>query len=533
MPDPELATLGHRVGDHGGHGVEAHRRSGLEVVARPAGVAGLDESRPAAVHLVGQRLMARPTEERGRLLRRQRVERERHVHHMAGTEPAAESGRRPGEVVEPHRRAGADPLFGVAQAGDAEGAVRFECGEHVARRGVRTRLRIHARGRLGQAGAAQRAGESRRRDAVDGAAGHEVQARLLVGAADQQRQPGLGVALQRGQRRRRQHRAVDHRQERWLAADGPPLGAVAQVLDHEFDAGDQLGHRHRGQGLCRGRDLQGFRGRGRDALRLRRREVVLRRALGDRALEQALRRRHAHQQHHALRAGRLARQRDLARVAPEGGDVALNPLQRRHRIQQPAVGRHPWHVHEPIDAHAVVHGDHDDALARKGTAVVPALGRVHAVVRTAGEPDQHRCVARSRRGPDVQRQVVDLAGQATTGCTRGLRRHRAVCRRIAHAGPHGCRLGRLESVGCHKGVGSVRDALEGRHRAVARAAQLALLDGRGGAAAIEVLQANARSLRAAGQAQRARAERGPGAEKLTSSNEMWFDMQCSKKGLSM
>jgi hypothetical protein len=61
-------------------------------------------------------------------------------------------------------------------------------------------------------------------------------------------------------------------------------------------------------------------------------------ALGDRPMEQALRDRHGEQAFDALSAGRLAEDRHLMWVASEACDLALDPLEGGHLVEQAAVG---------------------------------------------------------------------------------------------------------------------------------------------------------------------------------------------------
>ncbi len=64
-------------------------------------------------------------------------------------------------------------------------------------------------------------------------------------------------------------------------------------------------------------------------------------ALRDRPAKEAARGRGGEQRGDACRAGRLAGDRHLLRVAPEGRDVVAHPRERRDLIADPEVARDP------------------------------------------------------------------------------------------------------------------------------------------------------------------------------------------------
>jgi hypothetical protein len=61
------------------------------------------------------------------------------------------------------------------------------------------------------------------------------------------------------------------------------------------------------------------------------------RAFRDHLLEQTFGLRHHHQQAYRRAAGGLAEDRDIAGIAAEHRDIALDPLERRYHVQQSIV----------------------------------------------------------------------------------------------------------------------------------------------------------------------------------------------------
>ena len=204
-----------------------------------------------------------------------------------------------------------------------------------------------------------------------------------------------------------QHGAVDHRREGQQAqGEGAPLDRVGSGLhlDHEvgrgldervqLDAGDRLTGRldpeRLGQGAGHGQpDLGGERVRSGAGLR-------------DGPAEQASCRRHRQQRRDAHRPGGLAGDRHPCRVATEGSDVVLHPLQRRDLVLQAEVGGAGLDVglgeQEALGGEPVVDRHAHDAVAgeRRPVVLQDRAGAVHE--RAAVDPDQHREARRRRRG---------------------------------------------------------------------------------------------------------------------------------------
>ena len=121
------------------------------------------------------------------------------------------------------------------------------------------------------------------------------------------------------------------------------------------------------------------------------------------------RRRRGQQLPDAVGAGRLARHRHRGRVAAEGGDVVLDPLERGDLVEQAErAGAGPvTDVEVAGRVQAVVERDRDDAVARERRAVVDRV-RARAVLEAAAvDPDEHGQSGRGGvRGPHVQVQAV-------------------------------------------------------------------------------------------------------------------------------
>src|SRR6185437_4003716 len=86
-----------------------------------------------------------------------------------------------------------------------------------------------------------------------------------------------------------------------------------------------------------------------------------------------------HQQIHRHGPRGFPGDRDLRRIATEGRDVVVNPLQCGDLIEQPVVagrmmrglGGQLRMREEPEDSQAIVRGDHDHASTRHVLAVIP------------------------------------------------------------------------------------------------------------------------------------------------------------------
>ncbi len=196
-------------------------------------------------------------------------------------------------------------------------------------------------------------------------------------------------------------------------------------------------------------------------------------ALGDGALEQALRQRRAHESADADGAGRLAEDGHVARVAAEGADVLLHPVQGRYLVQNAVVaagvlrglGRE-GRVHQEAErAEPVVDADQHHARPGQRGAVVGLLGPAALVQAAAVHPDHHRAggIPRPRGSPDVQPQAILVhRPHVSAQGAWGLRTGRAEVRRVAHAFPRRGRRRRLpaQRADRRRGVG---DAQVGGH----------------------------------------------------------------------
>ncbi len=149
-------------------------------------------------------------------------------------------------------------------------------------------------------------------------------------------------------------------------------------------------------------------------------------ALGDRVREQAGRRGRGHVVAHALAAGRLAEDRDIARVAAERLGVVPHPAQRRLLVLQAVIAAGPAgpfgvqrRQREEAERAEPVVDRHDHSVAGDGErpAVVDAP-------RSAGEPaamdpDHHRPRPEAGRGGRVKGQVHPILSGAGDGNAGG------------------------------------------------------------------------------------------------------------------
>ena len=214
---------------------------------------------------------------------------------------------------------------------------------------------------------------------------HGEEGRLVAGRADEQWDPGRRAGRHCVLGRGRQQASVDHRhqQQSRVVVVGGQLsefgGRPNQVVGpHLLEGAAGQGHAQVvGQLLGSApRDL--------------RRVGVGGPALHDGPVEEPLGRRHGQQGRHAHAAGRLAEQRHVSRVATEGGDVVVDPLQGGQLIGQPPVpeARPLLPVEpglprilqrrvgqEPEEPEPVVDGDHHHVvLASQHPAPVEAPG---------------------------------------------------------------------------------------------------------------------------------------------------------------
>jgi hypothetical protein len=192
--------------------------------------------------------------------------------------------------------------------------------------------------------------------------------------------------------------------------------------------------------------------------------VGARAALDDRAREQAAAAGHGELRAHAPRACGLAVDRDVARIAAERGDVALDPRQRRALVEEPdgRQGLAPLlsgerALRQEAERAEPVVDRHDDRVRapRQPGTVEQLVAAAAAIERAAVDPDQHRQVRPARR-PHVEVQAILGRPGAP-----GLRAGGPGLRRVARCRPWRHRAGRLPSR-----RGRVRDAQECAHTVV-------------------------------------------------------------------
>ena len=148
-------------------------------------------------------------------------------------------------------------------------------------------------------------------------------------------------------------------------------------------------------------------------------------ALHHRLVEQARAHRHGAQERHGGRAGRLAEDRDVARVAAERRAVGLHPSQGLDAVEQAPVrrrrpsasaARSGW-PRNPSSAEAVVDRDHDHvAPGRQRRALVERAGARAGAEGAAVDPHHDRPAAHRRR-PGVH----TLSDRHCSSCSRSAR----------------------------------------------------------------------------------------------------------------
>ena len=147
----------------------------------------------------------------------------------------------------------------------------------------------------------------------------------------------------------------------------------------------------------------------------------------------------------------FAEDRDPRRVPAKRRDIALNPPEAGHHVEQAVVAgrvRRRFRTQlgvreEPRHAHTVGEAHKDDAARGQFRAVVHGVRRGAAVEAAAVDPHEHRQLRGGgrRRGPDVQVQAV-LAQAARRRTAHRLHARRSEPVRTPHAGPCGHRLRR-------------------------------------------------------------------------------------------
>ena len=242
------------------------------------------------------------------------------------------------------------------------------------------------------------------------------------------------------------------------------------------DGGQQFGHRQRLQsGDVLG--AQGFQRGGGDRRRAFRGAVADGGAtLDDGAVKQALRHRHGEQGADLGAAAGFAENGDAGRIAAEGRDIGLHPLQGGHQIQQPGIAglgeirpANGGQVQEAENIQSMVDVDHHDiALSQprwayvvgiagaggKGTAMQPHHYRPLAVLAWRGDGDRQAVLA-LRRGIAFAEKIRHF--QPVRISAAHLRRLAGNGGGIAHPVPIRHRLRRAETVS-PGGGGAIGDA---------------------------------------------------------------------------
>lgn len=163
-------------------------------------------------------------------------------------------------------------------------------------------------------------------------------------------------------------------------------------------------------------------------------------ALGDGAVEQALGGRSRHQREYILAAGAFAENRHVRRVAAEGRNVVVHPLQAGDLVEQTevagSVGRRGRRVAqrrmaEPAEyTEPVLQRHHDHSLAA-GQMMPQRRIRETERVAAAMDPHHHRqpltrgLLGGELRSPDIQIQAILAAGAGVAATHREQRQLRA------------------------------------------------------------------------------------------------------------
>ncbi len=131
-------------------------------------------------------------------------------------------------------------------------------------------------------------------------------------------------------------------------------------------------------------------------------------------MEEAAGERRPHQGGDRPRAGGLAGDGHLGRIAAERADIAPHPLQRRDLVEQAVIARYAFGrfgaergMREPAeDAEPVIDRHEDNAAPRKFAAVVHRAGARSELQRAAVDPDDHRRAVGAFGRPDIERQAI-------------------------------------------------------------------------------------------------------------------------------
>src|SRR5580693_6356758 len=188
------------------------------------------------------------------------------------------------------------------------------------------------------------------------------------------------------------------------------------------------------------------------ALRQRRkRKPVTRKrrpALPNRLLEQSLRQRRRHLRAYRKRSRALAKNRNVAGIAPERGNIFMHPAQRRQLIEQSVISRRmvlgffrQLRMHKKSKhSQPVIHADHDHTLLRQNFSMLPRFRSSTRHESTTINPHHHRKLRlrRLRRYPHIQRQTIFTPariGEHHVAVNVGLHAMRSKFRSLAHPVP--------------------------------------------------------------------------------------------------
>ena len=180
--------------------------------------------------------------------------------------------------------------------------------------------------------------------------------------------------------------------------------------------------------------------------------------------------RRGHQRARRVRTGGFARDRDLAGIAAEGCDVALDPLQRGDKVEKAvSAGRMmlgfggEFGMSEKAQRiETMVDGDDDNAPRGKTCAVVARFGARADDKAAAVNPRHHRqarfCPRRGRR-PDVEMEAI-LGGRGSAeidvvphDALHGMGA-KLVCRPHACPGRNGLRRAPAQAPERRRGIGN-------------------------------------------------------------------------------
>ena len=214
---------------------------------------------------------------------------------------------------------------------------------------------------------------------------------LVAVAADRDGTLLEGVALQRHIGRLDEKRSVDNGQKWELHESARHPLLVGELLRRQVaQEGDHLAHVVRGR-VVQVLEHQVVRAPHRRVHRQRAPRHVGRAALHDGARELGAAERRQEVEADAHRAGTLAEQRHVVRVAAEVADVLLHPLHAHQLVEQPRVARRARVVEreEAERADAVADRHDDDVVGRRQDLAVVETQRRRSAVEPAPEYPHH------------------------------------------------------------------------------------------------------------------------------------------------